>query len=93
MSHAVRNLLKLVERFDDGDKIGASCIRLQTVEDLEVLAEQALKQALDEVAKTKIKRVGVPRETPEHPAYMPLEHASLDGRAWQTLLATSSNAF
>jgi hypothetical protein len=60
---------------------------------LQVLAEQALKQALDEVAKTKIKRVGVPRETPEHPAYMPLEHSSLDGRAWQTLLATSFSAF
>jgi len=34
----VRNLLKLVERFDDGDKIGASCIRLQTVEDLQAEA-------------------------------------------------------
>lgn len=77
MSLAVRNLMRALERNTAGEKVKGSCVRRVTVSELRAKAEAALAAATGDVAKLKLKRLGTPKETTEHPGYVPVEHVTL----------------
>ena len=77
MSFALRQMVRALERHDDGEKLGDSCVVNMTVAQLRQCAEDAVEKAVKEVGKFELKRVGPEPKTPdedEFPNYVHVRH-------------------